>query len=196
MEVAYRFLWNLGDFLFVRRTVFRTADLDPLLFESNRARLRIDAAKAAATRSMDPLASGQPVPAQHADGPFQTVIGFLKPLVWNPVVFVLLAFSIFVMVCNRNEEIEVLLILVLVWAGQVGLTLFAVNALYDRGCVPLRAWDGARRNGTSFLSQRRFLSAWRYFSSLEQSSPGSFPSSTARSRDCRLPTLLSINRPS
>src|SRR5258708_28274112 len=40
--------WNLGDFLFVRRTVFRTADLDPLLFESNRARLRIDAAKAAA----------------------------------------------------------------------------------------------------------------------------------------------------
>ena len=48
MEVAYRFLWNLGDFLFVRWTVFRTADLDPLLFESNRARLRIDAAKAAA----------------------------------------------------------------------------------------------------------------------------------------------------
>src|SRR5258708_7034984 len=38
MEVAYRFLWNLGDFLFVRRTVFRTEDLDPLLFESNRIR--------------------------------------------------------------------------------------------------------------------------------------------------------------
>ncbi len=132
MEVAYRFLWNVGDFLFVRRTVFRTADLDPLLFESNHARLRIDAAKAAATRSMDPLAFGQPVPAQHADGPFQTVIGFLKPFVWNPVVFVLLAFSIFVMVCNRNDEIEVLLILVLIWAGHVGLTLFAVNALYDR----------------------------------------------------------------
>src|SRR5260370_10895352 len=48
MEVAYRFLWNLGDFLFVRWPAFRTADLDPLLFESNRARLRIDAAKAAA----------------------------------------------------------------------------------------------------------------------------------------------------
>jgi FtsH-binding integral membrane protein len=211
LEVAYRFLWNVGDFLFVRRTVFRTIDLDPLLFESNRARLRIDPAKAAATRSMDPLALGQPVPAQHAEGSFQTVIGFLKPFVWNTVVFVLLAFSIFVTVCNRNDEIGVLLILVLIWAGQVGVTLFAVNALYDRyylfpealaviliaaGCVPLLAWDGARRNGISFLSQRPFHSGWRYFSSLERSSPGSCPSSTARLRDCRLPALLSINRPS
>jgi hypothetical protein len=129
IEFFYRFLWNLDDFLFRRASLFKTMDLDPLLLDSDRSHLRIDRAKAGQTRAMDPLEPDSKA-ASIGRLSVQGLLGVLRGFVLNPVVVLLLVFSFFLTICQRGPQF--ILLLFLIWAGQIFLTLLTANALYDR----------------------------------------------------------------